>query len=108
MDLVLLSDVNDDLSGMNVENVRRMIGKGKMDADVVMGVLMCLGLWGGMDVDVGNEQIKVDCKEFLLWLKCLNNRVIDREACGFLKQKLKVDVQPDQEKGDVPDSGGPR
>jgi hypothetical protein len=71
MDLVLLSDVNDDLSGMNVENVRRMIGKGKMDADVVMGVLMCLGLWGGMDVDVGNEQIKVDCKEFLLWLKCL-------------------------------------
>jgi hypothetical protein len=54
-----------------------------MGADVVMDVLLSLRLWGGIDVDVDNGQVKVDCKELLLWLKFLNNRVIDQEACGF-------------------------
>jgi hypothetical protein len=34
-------------------------------------------------------------KKFCLWVKCLCNRVLDQEACGFLKSKYNVDVQPD-------------
>lgn len=76
-----------------MEDVQRMISQRKMGADVLMGVLLSLGIWREIDVDGG--QIKVDYKEFLLWLNCLNNRVIDQETCGFLKEKHSVDVQPD-------------
>jgi hypothetical protein len=33
--------------------------------------------------------------EFMVWLHCLNNRVIDDDACKFLKENFRVDVVPD-------------
>jgi hypothetical protein len=44
-------------------------------------------------VDMDNGQIKVNFKEVLLWLKCVNNRFSEQKPCSFMKMKYKVEVQ---------------
>jgi hypothetical protein len=56
-------------------------------------------MWGG--AQVANGRVTVDYREFMLWLTCINNRVIDEEACVFLKERFHVDVQPDPRETNV-------
>jgi hypothetical protein len=49
-------------------------------------VLQDLQMQGG--IQEGNGRVTFDTGEFLLWLACLNNWVIDQEACGFLREKF--------------------
>jgi hypothetical protein len=81
--------------GMTTEDMRRILGRREIGEDVIMAVLMGLGFWGGFEVDE-DRCVKINCTEFRLWISCLCSRVIDQEACGFLKDKFKVDVQPDR------------
>jgi hypothetical protein len=81
-------------NGMNEENVRRILGRRVIGDDEIMAVVFGLGLWGGFKVD-DRRCMTIDLGKFCLWVKCLCNRVLDQEACAFLKSKFNVDVQPD-------------
>jgi hypothetical protein len=78
---------------MNTENVRKVRGRRAVDEDVIMAVLTGLGMWGGLEVGQDGS-VTLNSKEFRAWVGSLCNRVLDEEACGFIKSRLKVDVQP--------------
>jgi hypothetical protein len=92
MSIVLVTER--DWNELGVEEMRRLMGNKLMDADVIMAVLQGLQMWGGVQFE--EERMSIDCREFLVWVRCLNNRVIDEDACQFLKRKFRVNVEPDK------------
>jgi hypothetical protein len=92
MSVVLITER--DWNGLGVEEMRRLMGKRLMDTGVSMAVLQGLQMWGGVELEEG--RISIDCREFMAWFRCLNNRIIDEDGCKFLKRKFHVDVEPDK------------
>ena len=79
---------------MSEDDVRRVLNRRGMTVDVLMAVLHGLKMWDGVKVD--SEEIKIDCYEFSLFLANFLNRVIDQEACDYLRPRMKVKVEPDR------------
>jgi hypothetical protein len=82
---------------MSTEDARKILGRRAVGEDVVMAVLVGLGLWGGLEVGKDGS-VSVNSKEFRAWIGCLCNRVLDEEACGFISERLKVNIQPEARK----------
>jgi hypothetical protein len=87
---VVLSECGD----MNEVDVRRVLGRRVVDREMMMAVLNAVRMWGGVRLSESGE-VDINCSEFGLYVDCLLNRVIDQEACDFLKAEMKVRVQPD-------------
>ena len=90
--------VTNDWKVMNEEGVRKELGKRGITMATVLAVLYAWEKWGRMVIAEnanGGLDIHTDMSYFCSYLTCLLNRVIDPEACDFLKRKMKTDVHPD-------------
>jgi hypothetical protein len=95
MGSLALVDPGKWVNGMNEEDIRRILGRRMIGEDEIMAVVFGLAMWGGYWVDE-RRRVTIDCKSFRLWIDCLCNRVLDQEACEYLKAKYDVDVEPDR------------
>jgi hypothetical protein len=80
--------------GMDEADVRRVLGRKIVTGEMVMAVLHFVRLWGGLRV-TGSGRVVLDCVEFGVFADCLLNKVMDQEACDYLKSQMNVDVEPD-------------
>jgi hypothetical protein len=67
------------------EDVRKILGSRAVNEDVIMAVLVGLGMWGGLEVSEDGS-VTLNSNEFRAWISCLCNRVLDEEACHFIKR----------------------
>jgi hypothetical protein len=78
---------------MSTDEVRKILGRRTVNDEVIMAVLIGLGMWGGVEMDEDGS-VSLNSSEFRAWISCLCNPVLDTEACHFIKQRLKVQIQP--------------
>jgi hypothetical protein len=86
--------------GMDEADVRRVLGRKIVTGEILLAVMHAVRMWGGVRLMEGGE-VGINCNEFALFLDCLLNKVIDQEACDFLKAKMNVRVQPDARPVDI-------
>lgn len=79
---------------MTTEEVRKVLGRRAVNEDMIMAVVVALGMWGGLETGEDGS-VTLNGTEFRTWIGCLCNKVIDEEACKFIKASLKVNVEPD-------------
>lgn len=94
VEVVLSENDSGTLGWMDESDLRRVFGKRAVDVEMVMSVLHGIRMFGGMRLR-RNGVAYFNCDEFLLYLECVLNRVIDQEACGFIEEETKVKMQPD-------------
>jgi hypothetical protein len=85
---------------MSTEEVRKILGRRAVSDDVIMAVLVGLGMWGGLEVGEDGS-VALNSSEFRAWISCLCNRVLDKEACHFIKKRLKVEIQPKERRAQL-------